>query len=203
LAIFVLIFAEENHECLLEFAREYQMDKVREYCCEYLTTNISENNCLRRYKVAERFELEDVMEECNKIACFKSSTDLESSEEFNDLKPESKFKICMERIKELEKTLEEYVTTCSKLVRSYYANVFDKAVKTKTCDNQESHGRQDPSNFRLGIKLSFDLSCQFCMNKVNGVSCEVNNSSLRMPLAKLYNLHRHRRVVKRIVDKVK
>ncbi|XP_031566426.1 actin-binding protein IPP-like [Actinia tenebrosa] len=105
-----------NYEFLLELAREYQMDKVLQHCGQYMKQGTNKRNCLHRYKIAERFGFEDVMEKCNEEARFKPSYELEGSADFNDLGFESKFKLCMARIKELEKALTKYVYTCSDLV---------------------------------------------------------------------------------------
>ncbi|XP_031560810.1 kelch-like protein 12 isoform X2 [Actinia tenebrosa] len=80
---------EENYEFLLQIAEEYQVNKVKHLCCKFLISNVEESNCLGIYKVAESYNLEDVMEKCAEVASRKPRWVLESSEEFRGLKKEN------------------------------------------------------------------------------------------------------------------
>ncbi|XP_031566413.1 uncharacterized protein LOC116301482 [Actinia tenebrosa] len=202
---------ETNYEFLLELAREYQVDKVQQYCGQYMKQCINDQNCLHRYNIADSFGLEDVMEKCNEEARFKSSTDLEKSADFLGLGFKSKFKLCMARMKELEKVLGNYVEICSELVSGYYEEL---SVKVRSdimnfCDNQSSHSSDSSFNSSGGgvhhVKKDFDSSCMFCRKRIERCQSDIDAVSVIHfddLFIKLYDLE-HDDKVARIAENMK
>ncbi|XP_031566412.1 actin-binding protein IPP-like [Actinia tenebrosa] len=197
------IIQKTNHEFLLELAREYQMDKVQEYCGQYMKQCINNRNCLHRYNIAERFGLEDVMEKCNEEARFKSSTDLEKSADFLGLGFKSKFKLCMARMKELEKVLWNYVEICSKLVSGYYEKIdsYGEVPNGVQCINKVAH----EYGYKERVQKDFDSSCMFCRNRIGSTpnkskfgSVYVNAVGFNVLFMQLYNLEHDQKVAKLI-----
>lgn len=121
---------------------------------------INEQNCLHRYNIAQRFGFKDVMEKCKEEARFLSSNELEKSGDFWELEIESKFNLCMARVKDLENTLRKYAEICSNLVSGYYQDVSSQVPRNidNECKNKSSH--------RLH-KENFDYFCGFCRNRIS------------------------------------
>lgn len=165
------------------------MDKVRSFCSEHLMYNIQESNSIHYYKTADLFHLVDVMNSCIQEARFMTSLSMEDNSEFNELKPEIKLEICMERIKELEKTLSEYAKTCSNLVEVVYRDVANTALAEIECDNLPVH--------RTGSHDAFKMSCKCCRRRVQNADCALQYSVFRELLKKLFDLEHGNRVARR------
>ena len=152
--------------------------------------DINDQNCLHRYKIAERFGLEDVKEKCNEEACFKSSADLEHSADFNCLGFESKFKLCMARMKELEKALAKYAEICSKMVNKYHEALSEKmSDELQECDNWSAH------SFEF---FEFDPSCKFCRKAVERCKGDIEIDALHFDdlFIQLHDLEQDDKVTK-------
>ncbi|XP_031566424.1 BTB and MATH domain-containing protein 38-like [Actinia tenebrosa] len=184
----------ENYHYLLELAEEYQIDRVKTFCSEYLSYNIQESNALCFYKVAERFGLKEVMSQCVQEARYISSLSIEDSEDYHDLRPEIKLEISTERIKELERTLHEYAKTCSSLVEYIYKDVANIALSSMECDNIPVH--------RTGARESFKLSCKCCRRRVQNAECKLEYLGFRELLKKLFDLEHVNRVARRAKNSV-
>jgi hypothetical protein len=169
------------------------MERVKELCVAYFNDSIYDFNCLSRYTVAERFGLQDLMSKCLNMASYTSSDSLEDSKTYEEMKPEVKVEICMSRIKKLEKTLQQYITTCSSLVKKNYEAIADKLLKDVECDKKEKHPRV---NSRCGSYVNFDVSCECCMRRLKNVGhCEIYSFTFKEPLKKLYDLEHENTVV--------
>ncbi|KAK3699154.1 hypothetical protein QZH41_011867 [Actinostola sp. cb2023] len=181
--------SDENYQFLLELAEEYQMDKVKTFCAEYLSYNIQESNSIHFYKVADRFGLKDVMAQCIQEARFMTSLSMEDNQDYNDLKPEVKIDICSERIKELERTLSEYAKTCSSLIELVYKDVASNALSEIECDNSPVH--------RTGSREHFKMSCKCCRRRVQNADCMLQYSGFRELMKKLFDLEHGNRIARR------
>lgn len=104
---------------------------------------------------------------------------LEKDEFFKELPDKTKLEICKARIQELEKTLAEYVCTCSSLVTGVYKTVAEK-VQTTECDNYEVH--------RCGVNERFKLSCKCCRRRVQNANCDIEYWAFRTYFKKLFDL---------------
>ncbi|XP_020899579.1 kelch-like protein 30 [Exaiptasia diaphana] len=186
--------SDENYHFLLELAEEYQMEKVRAFCSEYLSYNIQESNSIHYYKIADRFNLKDVMILCIEEARYRTSLIMEDDQEFEELRPEVKLEICIERIKELERTLNEYAKTCSSLVEKVYKEVADSALAAIECDNHPVH--------RTGSREPFKMSCKCCRRRVQNVDCVIQYSVLREMLKKLFDLEHSNRIARRAKNSI-
>ena len=62
----ILSFADENCEFLLKLADEYQMDKVKKLCIDYMESALDDENCLHFCRVAEDFNLGTIQDETPK-----------------------------------------------------------------------------------------------------------------------------------------
>ncbi|XP_068762161.1 kelch repeat and BTB domain-containing protein 4-like isoform X2 [Montipora capricornis] len=170
---------DDNYQFLLELAEEYQIKRVTEFCTEYLSRNIDSETFARYYVVAEKFGLETVMKESLKESSYLQLSYLESDDDFTELPDKTKVEFLRFRIQELEKTLGEYVTTCSSLVTNVYRTVaatFDRIE----CDNYQVHG--------IGRYEHFKLSCKCCRRRVQNANCQVHYSVIKAELKKLFDL---------------
>ncbi|KAJ7384418.1 hypothetical protein OS493_021830, partial [Desmophyllum pertusum] len=100
----------ENCQFLLELAEEYQMERVKQLCCEYLSCNVQDTNCVKFYMIADKFGLDSLLKETLQESKYLPLSSLENDEVFKELPDKTKLEICKTRIQELEKTLVEYVT---------------------------------------------------------------------------------------------
>jgi len=114
---------------------------------------------------------------------------MEENCEFNELKPEIKLEISMERVKELEKTLSEYAKTCSTLVELIYREVAHTALAEIECDNLPVH--------RTGSHDAFKMSCKCCRRRVQNANCELQYFEFRDLLKKLFDLEQCNRMARR------
>lgn len=169
----------ENYQFLLELGEEYQMERVKELCYEYLSSNVQDTNCVKFYMIANKFGLEPLMKESLQESKYLSLGSLENDECFKELPDKTKIEILKARILELERTLGDYVNTCSTLVTSIYRRVAEK-VQTTECDNYEVH--------RCGATERFKLSCKCCRRRVQYANCEVEYWDFRTLLKKLFDL---------------
>ena len=62
---FIVFLIDENCQFLLELSDEYQMEWVKELCCEYLSDNVQDTNCVKFYMIADMFGLDAVGPERN------------------------------------------------------------------------------------------------------------------------------------------
>lgn len=171
--------SDDNCQFLLELAEEYQIKRVTEFCTEYLSRNIDSETFASYYVVAEKFGLETVMKESLKESSYLQLSYLESDDDFTELPDKTKVEFLRFRIQELEKTLGEYVTTCSSLVTNMYRTVaatFDRIE----CDNYQVHG--------IGRYEHFKLSCKCCRRRVQNANCQVHYSVIKAELKKLFDL---------------
>ena len=74
------LLAAENYQFLLELAEEYQMERVKELCCEFLSCNVQDTNCVKFYMIAEKFSLQSIMNETLQESKFLPLTSLENDE---------------------------------------------------------------------------------------------------------------------------
>lgn len=155
------------------------MERVKELCCDYLSCNVQDTNCVKFYMIADKFGLDSVIKESLQESKYLPLSALENNECFNELPSKTKLEIFKTRIHELEKTLGEYVNTCSSLVTSVYRNVAEK-VQTTECDNYEVH--------RCGANERFKLSCKCCRRRVQYANCDVEYWEFRTLLKKLFDL---------------
>ena len=174
------LLAAENYQFLLELAEEYQMERVKELCCEFLSCNVQDTNCVKFYMIAEKFSLQAIMNETLQESKYLPLTSLESDECFKELPDKTKLDILKTRIRELEKTLGEYVNTCYSLVTNVYKRVAEK-VQSNECDNYEVH--------RCGANERFKLSCKCCRRRVQNAVCELEYWDFRTLLKKLFDLN--------------
>lgn len=179
LNLFSPLLLDENCQFLLELADEYQMERVKELCCEYLSCNVHDTNCVKFYMIAERFGLDTLLKETLQESKYLPLSSLEKDEIFKELPDKTKLEICKARIQELEKTLAEYVSTCSSLVSGMYKRVAEK-VQITECDNYEVH--------RCGVNERFKLSCKCCRRRVQYANCELEYWDFRTQLKKLFDL---------------
>lgn len=147
------------------------MDKVQQHCAQYMMQGIDDQNCLHRYNIAERFGLEDVMKKCNKEARLKFSNELEDNVDFRHLGFESKFKVCMARMKDLEDVLIKYSEICSELVRGYYGELDESTANgqvplTFKCNNKASHEYHSSVPNERKVRKTFDSSCKYCRKRM-------------------------------------
>ena len=154
------------------------MDRLKELCCEYLSCNVQDTNCVKFYMIAERFGLDSLLKETLQETKYLSLSNLENDAFYKELPDKTKLTICKTRIRELEKTLVEYVNTCSSLVNSVYRKVAEK-VQTTECDNYEVH--------RCGVNERFKLSCKCCRRRVQYAECELEYWDFRTQLKKLFD----------------
>lgn len=175
----------DNYQFLLELAEQYQMTRVKELCIEYLSCNICSKNFAEFYMVAEKFGLEGIMEESLAESSYLPLSSLERDDSFTDLPDKTKVEFLKCRIKELEKTLGEYITTCSSLVTNVYRTVA-ATIDTTKCDNYQNH------NLCFGDRNSrntnFELSCKCCQRRVQDANCELRYPLLKAELKKLFDL---------------
>lgn len=155
------------------------MERVKELCCEYLSCNVHDANCLKFYMIAERFGLDALLKETLQESKYLPLSSLEKSEFFMELPDATKLGICKAKIQELEKTLAEYVSACSSLVSGVYKRVAEK-VQTTECDNYEVH--------RCGMNERFKLSCKCCRRRVQYANCDIEYWDFRTQLKKLFDL---------------
>ena len=85
-----LSLSKENLCDVLPVASQLQLTKVAQHCERFLKTNISAQNCLSFLRVAEKYDLQEVVDVCNEFVLKKFDTVSESTE-FTDL---SKAKLC-------------------------------------------------------------------------------------------------------------
>ena len=156
------------------------MERVKELCCEFLSCNVQDTNCVKFYMIAEKFSLQSIMNETLQESKFLPLTSLENDECFKELPDKTKLDILKTRIRELEKTLGEYVNTCHNLVTSVYKSVAEK-VQSDECDNYEVH--------RCGANERFKLSCKCCRRRVQNAFCELEYWDFRTLLNKLFDLN--------------
>ena len=145
---------------LLQLAREYQMDKITNFCKKFLMSYISSKNCHEICRVAEQFDLEDVMSRCLGKAKYTTSKELEKY--FVDLNDETMLDIYFERIKTLENILKSYVETCSNVVIDAYTTS-NQCLPQKPCKEIDCHGF---TKVRTSQHLTFDIRCVKCINRV-------------------------------------
>ena len=155
------------------------MERVKELCCNYLSSNVDDTNCVKFYTIAEKFGLDTLLKETLQESKYLSLSSLEKDEFLKELPDKTKLEICKARIQELEKTLTEYVNTCSSLVTGVYKRVAEK-VQTTECDNYEVH--------RCGMNERFKLSCKCCRRRVQYADCELEYWDFRTQLKKLFDL---------------
>ncbi|KAK3699153.1 hypothetical protein QZH41_011866, partial [Actinostola sp. cb2023] len=189
--------SDTNYFYLLELAEEYQMDDVKKYCIDFLTSAIEASNCLYLCHVADRFCLKDVMTKCIEEARYKGSNALQGNEDFEDLTPELKNEVCMERIKELEKSLQEYTSACSRLVERVYHTTAERLQKS--CDKLDDHRQlvTVSAGFVSQTVQPFDLACECCTQRVEEADWNrvgTNFYVLKDYLTKLHALQRSSRV---------
>lgn len=170
---------DENCQFLLELSDEYQMERVKELCCEYLSCHVQDTNCVKFYMIGDRFGLDAVLKETLQESKYLRLSCLEKDEFFKELPDKTKLEICKARIQELEKTLAEYVCTCSSLVTGVYKTVAEK-VQTTECDNYEVH--------RCGVNERFKLSCKCCRRRVQNANCDIEYWAFRTYFKKLFDL---------------
>ncbi|XP_032220755.1 kelch repeat and BTB domain-containing protein 2 [Nematostella vectensis] len=181
---------EGNYTFLLELAEEYQMDRVKELCAEFLNYNLQESNCLKFYRVAEHFKLKEVMARSLEESRYQSLANLQDCEDFEKLGPEIQLKVYGEKIKELERTLQEYAKTCSALIDNIYRTVAARVQESGTdCDNIEVH--------RTGVREPFKMSCKCCRRRVQNTDCKLEYSAFRGLLKKLFDLEHYNRTARR------
>lgn len=178
---------EENCQFLLELAEEYQMDTVKELCCEYLSGNLQDTTCVKFYMIAERFRLDSLLKETLQQTKYLPWRTLDEDAYFDKLHDKTKLEICKTRIQELEKTLAEYVNTCSSLVDAVYRKVAEK-VQTTECDNYEVH--------RCGVSERFKLSCKCCRRRVQYAECDLEYWIFRTQLKKLFDLEHYNKTAR-------
>lgn len=155
------------------------MERVKELCCEYLCYNVQDTNCVKFYMIADRFGLDAVLKETLQESKYLPLSSLEKDEFFKELPDKTKLEICKARIQELERTLAEYVCTCSNLVIGVYKTVAEK-VQTTECDNYEVH--------RCGVNERFKLSCKCCRRRVQNANCDIDYWVFRTYFKKLFDL---------------
>ncbi|XP_031563674.1 putative BTB/POZ domain-containing protein At2g40440 [Actinia tenebrosa] len=98
---------DKNNEFLLQLAEEYQVNKVKYLCHrKFLISSVEESNCFGIYKVAESYNLEDVMEKCAEVASRKPCWVLESSGDFCGLKAENRLRVYAKRARYFDETLK-------------------------------------------------------------------------------------------------
>lgn len=175
------------------------MDRVREICIEFLNSAIEESNCLQLCHVAERFRLNDVMSKCIKEARYRASNSLLADEDYEDLAPELKNEVCVERIKELEKTLKEYTTTCGRLVERVYHTTADRLLKPEACDRLQDHRAfvTVSHGFIARSVPEFDVDCKSCAARVEKADWNKVGTHfyvLKDYLPKLHALQRSNRI---------
>ena len=164
------------------------MERIKEFCCEFLSRNLQDTNCVKLYLTAERFSLYSLAEQCLQESKYLPLTTLENNDSFKDLPDQRKLGICKARINELEKTLGDYVICCSTLVEHVYREVADK-LQTTECDNYEVH--------RCGVNEPFKLSCKCCRRRVQyAAHCDVEYGGFRTYLKKLFDLEHYNRVAR-------
>lgn len=183
----ILSVLEENCQFLLELAEEYQMDTVKELCCEYLSGNVQDTTCVKFYMIAERFRLDSLLKETLQQTKYLPWRTLDQDAYFDKLPDKTKLEICKTRIQELEKTLAEYVNTCSSLVDAVYRKVAEK-VQTTECDNYEVH--------RCGVNERFKLSCKCCRRRVQYAECDLEYWIFRTQLKKLFDLEHYNKTAR-------
>ena len=155
------------------------MERVKELCCEYLSCNVQDTTCVKFYMIADKFALGSLMNETLQESKYLPLSSLQNDECFKELPDKTKLEVFQTRIYELEKTLGEYVNTCSSLVTSIYKKVAEK-VQTTECDNYEVH--------RCGANERFKLSCKCCRRRVQYANCELEYWDFRTLLKKLFDL---------------
>lgn len=155
------------------------MERVKELCCEYLSCNVQDTTCVKFYMIADKFALGSLMNETLQESKYLPLSSLQNDECFKELPDKTKLEVFQTRIYELEKTLGEYVNTCSSLVTSIYKKVAEK-VQTTECDNYEVH--------RCGANERFKLSCKCCRRRVQYANCELEYWDFRTLFKKLFDL---------------
>lgn len=170
---------DENCQFLMELSDEYQMERVKELYCQYLSCHVQDTNCVKFYMIADRFGLDAVLKETLQGSMYLPLSSLEKDEFFKELPDKTKLEICKARIQELEKTLAKYVCTCSSLVTGVYKTVAEK-VQTAECDNYEVH--------RCGVNERFKLSCKCCRRRVQNANCDIEYWAFRTYFKKLFDL---------------
>lgn len=175
------------------------MEEVRKFCIEFMTSAVEESNCLHFCHVAERFCLKDVMAKCIEEARYRASQSLLNDDDYEDLTPELKNEVCMERIKELEKFLQEYTTACSRLVERVYHTTAERLLQQQSCDNIEDHRSYVTVSHGFVAESipSFDVDCKCCTQRVEEADWNKVGAHfyvLKDYLPKLHALQRSNRI---------
>ena len=189
----IFFLVEENYEFLLELAEEYQIERVKKLCIQYLSWDINGTNCEHIYAVAEKYGLYTVMESSLEESKYRTLNSFESAYDFVNLPDKAKVEFLKFRVQELEETLSKYVTTCSSLVKRVYEMVA-KEGKESVCDNYEAHSGWSRDT------VTFKPSCKCCVRRVQNSYCQIYYGSLREDVKTLFDLQNNNITVERLQE---
>ena len=84
-----LSLSVENVCDIVPLANQLQLNEIAEHCETFLTENVSTHNCLSFLSVAEKYDLEKAVDQCNKIV-LENFDNISQSMEFTNLSKEQR-----------------------------------------------------------------------------------------------------------------
>lgn len=165
-------FSDHNFEFLLKLADEYQMEKIKDICCSFMSDELSYDNCLQFCKVADCYRLEDVLDDCIYTARHLTLTSIKSSSHYKSLSDSAKVRLITKRCQEVEDFLSQYSSSCKSIVAGSYAIVAKRNFIDSGCDNFKKHRDEICHDIPIASLLhitqskKFDQSCQCCMRRL-------------------------------------
>lgn len=161
-----LFFSDDNFECLLKLADEYQMDKIKKICVEFMASTIDEygENCLHFCQVADHCGLteNELIQKCIDKAKWLPLSLIQESEYFPQLSSKLIIQLLLEKINVLEKNkevLDDYYGTCYDLVGTLYHSASKCSERFQRFQCTSDHHPND-------LVTTFMFDCEECISKL-------------------------------------
>lgn len=161
----------QNIMSLLKLAKEFEIEKVLYLCSSFLLEiEKPDLKCINFLLLAERYGLEDVKQQCFEIAASFPLARLKTSEKFEELSMESKFRITEIMLLQEQTYVEELKKKSFKLLQTVYLTGHEKFVTDMqptlrrpfvySCRKRPDHTLLK-ENGRL-LPRAYDLECAVC-----------------------------------------
>jgi hypothetical protein len=159
-----LCVSDNNVKYLLELADEYQIERIKQRCEDFL---LSQERSMETLVLAQKFHLKHLYSRCVEYAKTRTMEDLESSPEIGNVDQDTLIKIYkakIDMIRDYASELKQHESTlaqdCDQLLRE------KDNMKSVLQNVQKLWDTPTKRCYRHMTDASFDFSCRDCNEKV-------------------------------------